>query len=245
MRSFVLYFLGITPIVVESVIITALLVRKLHSEYRWFLTYLIFDAIVSAVLLAIIHHTDVYIWCYWISEAVSACLQFLVIAEVYRNLLLRYPAVQRLGTLLFRWGFVGLLSLAVLSALQAPSAADSRFAAVVLSLEESTRIVQLGMLLSLFLFSSLLGLNWKQEAVGIAIGFTLNVVTDLAAVAMRNYVGPSLHAAFMVLKPAAFNCAVLVWAVYLLPARRSATEIRLPNLKLRDWDRALAELMAS
>jgi hypothetical protein len=119
--------------------------------------------------------------------------------------------------------------------------------ATVLNLELSIRILEAGLFFFLFSFASSLGLTWKHHVFGIAAGLALFVATELAVVAMRSYFGSSAdNLAYQVLKPAAFNCGVLIWAAYIWrgepvtsPATRAPEETR-----ILEWNNALAEYLS-
>jgi hypothetical protein len=239
-------FLWITPIVVEVLIAGAMLIRRLHRELPCFTAYVLFDAVENIVLWLVRRDLHVYIPAYWVGEAIGAALQFLVIYEIYHSVLANYPAVQKLGNLLFRWSATVLACFAILSAVSSPGDRDPQFASAVLTLERSVRIVQCGLLLFLFSFASFLRLNWKHYIFGIAAGFVLSATAELAIVALRAHGGPDMRAAFALLKPASFNCAVMIWGAYILQPHRVLQPLqRIPNFKLSEWDRALSELLAS
>src|SRR5438132_11168534 len=109
-------FFWITPIIAEVLIVIAMLLRKLHRELPWFTSYVLFDALENIVLWQLRPDLRLYISGYWIGEAIGACLQFMVIYEIYQNVLANYPAVQRIGNLLFRWSATVLACFAILSA---------------------------------------------------------------------------------------------------------------------------------
>ena len=197
-----------------------------------------------AVTLWELRGKAIYFWAYWICDVFSIFLGFFLIYEIYSNVLKDYAAIHKLGKLLFEWAALILICFAILSAATASPSYDQRIVAGMLSLERSASIVQCGLVLFLFSFASFLKLNWKDYVLGIAVGLGISLSTELAIVVLRAYYGSISDIAYTVLKPISYNCAVMVWFVYLLLPRREVSSVNLPATNLADWNRALSELLA-
>jgi hypothetical protein len=82
---------------------------------------------------------------------------------------------------------------------------------------------------------------------GVAAGLALFVATELVVVAMRSYYGRAADdLAYRVLKPAAFNCGVLIWAGYIWrgePVTSAATRVP-EQSRILEWNNVLAEYLA-
>jgi len=184
-----------------------------------------------------------YLVGFWLTALLGLC----VIYEIFRIVLKSFSSVQRIGLLLFRASFF-VLALIVATTFRARMSQDvDPLIPTILNLELSIRILEAGLFFFLFSFASSLGLTWKHHVFGIAAGLALFVATELAVVAMRSYFGREADdLAYQVLKPAAFNCGVLIWAGYIWrgepvtsPATRAPEESR-----ILEWNNALAEYLS-
>jgi len=241
-------FLWIFPISLGVITLIVMAKRHLYRELPVFTAYLAaitVHAIAGAVFRE--SHPGFYFYWYWIGDGVTALLGLWVIYEIFRIVLKPFSSVRRIGLLLFRASFF-VLALIVITTFRARMSADMEpLIATVLNLELSIRILEAGLFFFLFSFASSLGLTWKHHVFGIAAGLALFVATELAVVAMRSYFGSSAdNLAYQVLKPAAFNCGVLIWAAYIWrgepvtsPATRAPEESR-----ILEWNNALAEYLS-
>src|SRR5262249_10422625 len=133
-------------------------------------------------------NASIFLFC-WINEALEAMLGFAVIYEVFNIVVKRYQTIHRFGFLLYRWAAVGLLLAATITAANAPGMDSARVIEGIFVLERGVRIVQAGLLLVLFLFASYLGLSWRSNVFGVALGFGIYASAELALVAIRAHVG--------------------------------------------------------
>jgi hypothetical protein len=86
------------------------------------------------------------------------------------------------------------------------------------------------------LLMSRLGLSWHHYSVGIIAGFGLYSALDLAALEVRGHLHVMTDATFELLKPAAYNLACVIWAVYFLRSWRVEPVEHLPALNLQEWN---------
>jgi len=121
---------------------------------------------------------------------------------------------------------------------------SGKIIAGILTAERSLRIIQAGLLLFLFLFSSSLGLTWRHYLFGIALGFGTFAIVDLASLAARAQLGHISADVVSLVRSVAFNCAVLIWVVYIFQRKPSEFQIpEIPTHDLEEWDRALVQLL--
>ena len=111
--------------------------------------------------------------------------------------------------------------------------------------DRTISIIQCGLLLFLFLFSSYFGLSWRSYVLGIAIGLGFYSVVHLATSSIWMRAGP-FNGSYIIdfVTMATFHCCVLIWFFYLVsqePVRRSVGEI--PHNELEVWDRELGRLL--
>ena len=77
------------------------------------------------------------------------------------------------------------------------------------------RVVQIGLIMFLLVFSRYLGVSWRQQSFGIALGFGEFAAFELIVVALRasGHIGQLTVDATNII---AYNCSVLVWLGYAL-----------------------------
>lgn len=239
------YVFWIVPNVITGVLVGTMAIRKMFRTLPCFFAYASFDVLSSTALFAIYHTCSfvTYFLVFWPVLGVRLLLGLLVIREVILYVFNEYEALHQLSSLILRWVFIVLLLLAILSAAVAPGADSDRLLAGLFVLERSVRLIQVGLLLFLFLFSQFLGLSWRTYAFGVALGFGVLASVQLAALAIRTRIGPLSGDAFNLIVGAGQTCAVLIWCVYLLtPQRHKAIEV-LPKKDLAEWNEALREAL--
>jgi hypothetical protein len=241
-------FLWIFPTCLSVITLIIMAKGRLYRELPVFTAYLacvtLYD-IAGAGLRE--SHPGFYFYFYWIGDGFTALLGLCVIYEIFRIVLKPFSSVQRIGSLLFRASFF-VLALIVITTFRARMSADVEpLIATILNLELSIRILEAGLFFFLFSFASSLGLTWKHHVFGVAAGLALFVATELAVVAMRSYYGRAADdLAYQVLKPAAFNCGVLIWAGYIWrgePVTSPATRVP-EQSRILEWNNALAEYLS-
>ncbi len=219
--------------------------RKIYRQVPCFFAYVCVDVGSSAALYVIYHWFSfkLYFVAFWAAEAIMLSLGLLVIRELVLYVFREYEALRDLSALLFRWVAIILVLVAVLTAAAAPGSDSDRFLAGLLVIERSVRIVQVGLLIFLFLFSNYFALSWREYAFGIALGFGTYASVRLAALAVRTSMGLISAHTFSLVSSAGQTCAVLIWWAYLtFPQRHRSIEV-LPKANLEEWNQALLELL--
>jgi hypothetical protein len=241
------YVVWIIPVAAQVCLVKLMLRRKLIRELPLFCSYAAYQA-VSASALFIIHKefgsvgSVTYFYAYAAVEAISLILGILVISEVFGQIFKDYEALQRLGTLLLRWAIVVLVLLAVLSAAAAPGQYENQAMRALVLMERSVRIIQAGLLLLLFLFTSYFGISWKNYVLGIALGFGIFGSVQLAITALHNVGAVSFHV-FHLSSGIAETLACLIWTAYMIAPEKRKTVDEVPQYNLDEWNRALLGLI--
>jgi hypothetical protein len=180
-----------------------------------------------------------YFGMYWLGEAANAVLGFKVIHEIFLDVFRPYHTLKDLGTLLFKWAGVVMLLVSVVVAFS-NSLDQSPLVHALTTLQRSVRIVQLGLILFLVLFSRFLGVSKKQISFGISLGFGLFAGVDLLMYAL-NSGGFVRQGIFNLINMSAYNLAILIWGGYSLsrmPVRATAVN----HLQTQRWEQSLADL---
>jgi hypothetical protein len=156
-----------------------------------------------------------------------------------------YDGLNRAVGGIFRWAAAMLILVgAVTVAASAGPDPGGRFAVAYVSFARAAAFLKGGLLLLLFISARRLALQWKHYVFGIAIGFALHASVELAAMAVRARVGLIAMPTYNFVNNLAYDCAILIWVVYLLK-RESAVHFghRIPHHELEEWNTAIVELI--
>ena len=156
-HTVVLYLWCAQPIL-QSVVAVILWRRKLHKQFPVFFLFLLVQVANFAIIFPLwfADNYTLYFGLFWLGEAVNAVLGFKVIHEIFLDVFRPYHTLKDLGTLLFKWAGVVMLLVSVVVAFS-NSFDQSPLVHAVTTLQRSVRIVQVGLILFLVLFSQLSG----------------------------------------------------------------------------------------
>jgi len=225
----------------QAVVALILWRRKLHKQFPIFFLYLLAQAGNFAITLPLwLTRADTaYFWLFWLGEAVNAVLGFKVIHEIFLDVFRPYHTLKDLGTLLFKWAGVVMLLVSVVVAFSSSSDQHPMMNAIT-TLQLSVRIVQVGLILFLLLFSSFLGVSRKQVSFGISLGFGLFGGVELMLLAL-NSGGFVKHESFDLINMLTYNFAIFVWLGYSF-SRNAGREAMVNRLQTQRWEQGLADL---
>src|SRR5581483_2698819 len=185
-----------------------------------------------------------YFYAFWIAQGLLNLLIFAVMYEVYRHVFKNYAALQRLGTLLFWWTGSVLLLIAVVLAASSPGSDASRMMTGLITIERSVRVIQVGLLLFIILFTSHFKLSWRHCVFGLTFGLGVYAAFQLIAVSLRAHIGPNANAIWGKLSVLAYAAGAIVWTRYLSIADTTVVEVRGPQkAELEKWNQALTHLL--
>jgi hypothetical protein len=238
------YVFWIAPAVIQAVVIIMMRKRKLIRELPYFCSYAAFGVASSCMLYIVLRQSGAraYFACFATVEVISLVLGLFVISEVFSKIFMNYEALQQLGWVLFRWAVIVLVGLAVLTAAAAPGQYEDRALTALMLMSRSVRVIQAGLLLLLFMFTTYFGISWKNYLFGIALGFGVLGSIELGATALLTTRAVS-HSVFHFVSGAADSCASLIWAAYMIaPSRRTTIDL-LPQGNLDEWNHALLGLL--
>lgn len=234
--------------VLNFVLVGVLLGTKSFRRFPLFGTYAIFTFVTSIVLYyMVLQHlvkTTSYFYAYWIFEGISLVLGFAVVYEIFGRLLTPYPALRRLALLVFRWSTISLVIMGGLVLYAQSVRAIDWGATAVQLIEEAVRVIEVGLLMFLFLFSTAFGLHWRQSLFGMALGLGIFTTMELIVITVRNLRGPVFNESFSVVRGIAFIISLMVWAGYLLvPESETDLATTSHHGQLEQWNQALTEFI--
>lgn len=229
--------------VMEAALAGIMVKRKLHRQFPVFFIYILSQIVPFAILFPLYMsgpaHYDTYFYVYWVSAAISLAIGFKVIHEIVLAVFKPFHALRDLATILFKWAALVMLLVALVVAASSP-ASSSPITQAVVTAQRCVRVVQCGLILFLLVFSSYLGISWKQHSLGIALGFGGYATVELAAFAL--YAGGQIHSNTVgMLQSFAYTLAILTWIGYaILKAPEREDSARL--LTSQRWEQGLTDL---
>lgn len=227
--------------ILQSVVAVILWHRKMHKQFPVFFLFLLVQVANFAVIfpLSLVGDYKMYFVFFWLGEAANAVLGFKVIHEIFLDVFRPYHTLKDLGTLLFKWAGVVMLLVSVVVAFS-NSFDQSPLVHAVTTLQRSVRIVQLGLILFLLLFSRFLGVSRKQVSFGISLGFGLFAGVELMLMAL-NSGGFVRQGNLNLVNMVTLILAILVWCGYSL-SRKAVRVAAVNHLQTQRWEQGLADL---
>jgi hypothetical protein len=177
-------------------------------------------------------------------ECVGVVFGLAVVYEIFQHLLAGQPALHKIAKLVFQVAGAALTLIGVsVLYIQWPNGAQSLSSAV-LAVDQAARIVEIGLLMFLFLFSSVFGLHWRRHEFGIALGLGIFVSVELTRLTMKTHLGPIAVDVFNIIRGLSFDLSLLIWLGYILIPEHVASQAELPKrAQLEQWNQAMMELI--
>ncbi|MGA8489820.1 MAG: hypothetical protein WB711_05320 [Terriglobales bacterium] len=223
--------------------------RRLHRTFPVFFAYIVFQVVNFLILFPIYKLTansygtqpeSLYFYAYWISAAISLAIGFMVIHEIFLDVLRPYPNLKDLGTLMFKWAALVMFLVALVVTAASQSGMETPIAQAVIIVQRCVRVIQCGLILFLLFFSRHLGLSRKQFSFGIALGFGSFASIELVGVALIS--GGQIHTPTVnLIYATAYSLSILTWMGYAL-LKTTSREESSKLLMSRRWDQGLSEL---
>jgi len=236
--------LWIAGMLCQAVLAGVLLLKRTWKTFPFFSLYFSFSFAATVFIFAIQRYRELYLYSYWLQEAVGITLGFAVVYEIFQTLFGCHPALRKLAKSVFCGVLVVLACIGITVFIKRAPLGFASFSFAVLTVEEVARIIELGLLMSLFVLSTTFGLHWRQQVFGIALGLGLFLAVELIAVTVRAQLGNTAHDALNVVRVVAFNTSLLIWLGYLLSPERAESSVELPHRsQLEQWNQAVMELI--
>ena len=234
--------LWISHPVLQVAVAATMVRRKLHRTFPVFFTYLAAQIAIFCVLFPIqrLASYSVYFYGYWICAGISLALGFKVIYEIFQDVFRPYHALKDLGSVLFKWSGLVMLLAAVVIAAASPNSEQGAVIEAMLVLQRGVRVIHCGLILFLLVFARYLGVSWKQNSFGIALGFGSYAAAELGAFALYSSGRISANMVSAV-DGISYSLAIMIWFGY--SALRSAPRAESFNLLTSQrWNQSLADL---
>jgi hypothetical protein len=216
--------------------------RKLYKTFPVFFLYVLSQVVTFMIVF------PAYTWgsypeffySYWICGAISIVIGFKIIHEIFLDVFRPYHTLKDLGSVLFRWGALVMLLVAIVVAASTPASSEGPLVQSVLTVQRCVRVIQVGLVMFLLVFSRYLGVNWKQPSFGIALGFGTFACVEMMVVALHtaDYVG--LMGAALA-NTAGYDICILIWLSYVL-LKKTARESTANLLMTQRWEQSLSDI---
>ena len=239
-----LQLLSVAGIACQATLAVVLFWKKVWKNFPFFASYFGFGFAATLFMYLFQHSQRTYFYLYWLVEAVGIGLGFAVVYEIFRNVFSTHQALRRLATLIFV-SVLGVLLCVGLTVLVKHSPFNFKgITSAVVIVEESARIIEVGLLMCLFLLSSAFGVHWRQQVFAVALGLGLFAAVELITITVWGQTGKGAHEYLNVIRILGFNISLLIWIGYLLAPERAAAKVELPQRsQLEQWNQAVMELI--
>jgi hypothetical protein len=250
-HSFLWHYLWVAPNLLLSVLAVLLWRRRIARQLPAFFVF----AILSSVSQLAVYAADILpsvsptrFWhAYWVDLFLQGVLKFALIGEIFALLFGPYASLAQLGKTLIRGAGIVLVFAAAVAAGYAPKIEFFGIINGAELFEQTTYLVECGILVSVFLFSAYFHLSWPRQVSGITLGLSISACIHLATWAMIDNGGlaHSTRTILVFVNMATYHFCVLVWFWYLLvPGKVVAkSAVPLPENNLAVWNRELERLV--
>ncbi len=181
---------------------------------------------------------------------VQGVLKFVLIGEIFAHVFGSYQSIARLGRLLIRALGVILVLAAAIAAAYAPQNSPFGIISGAWLLEQTSSLIESGLLVFIFVFSFYFHLTWDRRLFGITLGLSISSCIHLASWPVLINLGrvDPRRMIFVFLNMVVYHAVVLMWFYYLLvPGKESAMPPQpsapLPENNLDLWNRELERLI--
>lgn len=186
----------------------------------------------------------------WAGILTEGVLKIVLISEIFAHVFASYSSVARLSRFLIRGLGAALFLVAVAVAAYAPPESPYGIISGARLLEQTTYLIESGLLLFIFLLSSYFHMAWKRHDFGITLGLALSSCVHLATWTLMTNGGlpNSKRIILIFLNMAAYHAVVLMWFYYLLipskvESKAPELAVPLPENNLAVWNRELERLL--
>lgn len=235
------YILWFAHPLLQTVLAVCMFRRGQHRTFKYFFAYVITQILTFCVVFPTYrYHRHAVFYASWISTAVSVVLGFKVIHEAFLDVFRPFHTLRDLGTVLFKWAGLVMLLVAIVVSISSNSSETLPWVQAILTAQRCVRIMQVGMVLFLLAFARYLGVSRRQQSFGIALGFGIFAVIELALLA--SWTGDHLdNVAMSFINMGAYNAALFIWLGYTV-AKSPAREATAALLRPQRWEQSLSDI---
>ena len=230
--------------ILQLVVAGIMVWRKQHRKFPVFFAYLISQVVFFIPVFYMYRSSSTsylrYFYAYWIFATISLILGFKVIHEIFLDVFRPYHALKDLGSVLFKWATLVMGLVAIVVAAASAGSTEGPLVEAVMTVQRCVRVIQVGLILLLLVFSKYVGVNRRQFSFGVSLGFGVFALAELLVVALFASAHMSNNFSNWT-NVVAYTVSMIVWLVYSLiksPAREAVNTL----LTSQRWDHSLADL---
>jgi len=235
--------LWLTNLGIQGIVAVVLLGKGLWKKFPVFTAYCTASWL-TGVALYFMRDPVQSSYLYWASNIILMFVELGVTYEIFKNLFAHQDSLRRLASSALYWSIIGLLILGAAALYVQPPVAGQSYVPAVYVIAEALRIMEVGLILALFLFSKAFGISWRQPVFGLALGLAILTTSDLAGIAIRAHFGFSAIQIMNIVDLMGLSAGFLVWLGYMLAPERVEVYAGLPSRnQLDQWNQAIKELI--
>jgi hypothetical protein len=247
------FCLDVAPNLVLSVAVVFLLRRGLRKLFPFFFYYIVFQLV--CFVLALIAYlyilsdphrlSRLYQWVVTSELLIQSCFEVGVLYELSEHVLL--SSITRWHGLrsFLRWGAAILVLTGSVTSSLVMRGNLTRVLETFQTLNFGINLIKVGFLIMLILLTRVLDISWKGLSSGIALGFGIAALTDVAASALMSDFTKLQNGTVDILRMGAFLICTLVWLGYIVHCEkpRNLQPMPLANVegRLRELQRMLGQ----
>ncbi len=237
----VYYALWFAHPVLQTIIAVCMFRRGQHRAFKYFFAYLVTEILTFCVVYPTYqYHRHAVFYVSWIGTAIGVVLGFKVIHEAFLDVFRPFHTLRDLGTVLFKWAGLVMLLVAGVVSISSNSSETQPWVQAILTAQRCVRVIQVGMVLFLLAFAHYLGVRRRQHSFGIALGFGVFALVELALIA--SWAGDHLGSLTMnFINMGAYNTALFIWLGYTL-AKSPVREASAILLHPQRWEQSLSDI---
>ena len=225
--------------------------RGIHKRVPVFAGYLAVQSILLLVSdfasVAFSHRVVSIDYFQWIAvggTGLLAVLEIAVLYELVNSLVLSRASLSPIVRALMRWTAAIMLLIAAGTAAFLGKPGIARVMSAFQTLDFSSNIIKVGLLLALLLFTRTLHISWRNLSAGIALGLAVAGCAEIIGSASLSTTTRAFYMAVDSLRLLGSSACVMIWLTYiLLPERQadySGKHLRLEEIT--NWDKQMQKI---
>jgi hypothetical protein len=214
----------------QAMLTGILLWKRSWSTFPFFTAYSICSFVSTLVLFLLRHSPVAYFYAYWPAEMLCVAFDLAVLYEVFRQLFGAYRALRRMAWIALQCALAVLVLIGVtVLASSTPSQRWKLMGAALLAIEGALRMIQLGIVIFLFVFSRIFRLHWRQPVFGIALGLGIFAFAEVFVTA--SWLGFQAFPIGLrsIVQMLAFDAALATWGAYMFVREHVPITSTLPS----------------
>jgi len=250
-HSFLWHYLWAAPNIILPVLAVFLWRHGIARRFPAFFAFAILSSVGQLAVYAADILPSIPALTFWLVDwgdlVLEGVLKFALVGEIFALLFGSYASLAQLGKTLIRGTGIVLVFVAALAAAYAPKSEVFGIVSGANLLEQTTYLIECGVLVFIFLFSAYFHLTWPRQVFGITLGLSISACVHLATWALIDN-GGLMHSTRIILtfvNMATYHVCVLIWFYYLLVPAKVAVKpsVPLPENNLDVWNRELERLV--